>query len=141
MALVERCLKASKAAGLWTSVNIVVGVPGETEEDVDATIANLTRLSPYIDNVDNFNALELPIGSAYFEEPERHGIRLRNDWNPPGQAPPRVVPGDLWTSEAPFIDEETRRRRLVKVARALARLKVARSSFRILRDSTQAVER
>ena len=138
IAIVERVLTASRAAGLWTSVNIVVGVPGETEEDVDAMIANLIRMSPYIDNVDNFNALELPIGSLYLEEPERHAIRFRDDWKPAEDAPPRVVPGEMWYSEGPFIDEATRRRRLVRVARALARMRVSCSSFLIVRDTALA---
>lgn len=133
MAMVERNLKASKGAGLWTSVNIVVGAPGEIEEDVDGMIANLIRLKPWIDNVDNFNRLELPVGSAYLEDPERFGIAFVGDRDAILAAADRVVPEESWVSGTPPVDHLQRKARQRRVAETLLRHRIGVHGFRISR--------
>lgn len=136
MRIVERNLAAARAAGLWVSVNIVVGVPGETEDDIDEAIANLARLAPYIDTVDNFNVLELAVGSRYYQDPGRYGIVI--DEAVPRNPASRVVPAQAWHSGTPPVAAADRMRRLRKVALALRVLRIARHDYRIVREVASA---
>ncbi len=45
----EAALVAAKQAGLRTQVNIMLGFPGETAEDLDQTLAFMERVSPMVD--------------------------------------------------------------------------------------------
>ena len=79
MRIVEQNLRDCQRAGLIASVNMVIGVPGETERDVEETISNILRLKQYIGIFETVNMLRLYVRSRYYLDPERHDIRLRGD--------------------------------------------------------------
>ncbi|MFH0753829.1 MAG: radical SAM protein [Candidatus Omnitrophota bacterium] len=62
-------LKRTKAAGIRTHINLIVGFPGETEEDHLLTQERLGVLSPVLDTVANINCCRLmadaPIESCF----------------------------------------------------------------------------
>ncbi|MBI2988496.1 MAG: radical SAM protein [Deltaproteobacteria bacterium] len=106
-------------AGIRTTVNIVLGVPGETEQDVDETIENLVRCKDYIDLVEGINTIILAGGSEYFNNPDEYKIRFRGDKEQIYAEHRYVIPPDLWYSEDPYIDQQVRIRRLDRICREL----------------------
>lgn len=53
--LVKKVIKNSKVAGIETRINLVVGFPGETKEDLNETIKTIRELQPYIDYINCLN--------------------------------------------------------------------------------------
>jgi len=119
MRQVAESLRNSHDAGITTTVSVVVGVPGETEEDVDETIANIIRLKPHIDLVESCCALILAAGSSYYLHPGKYDIHFRDDPKRIYAANRLRVPPELWYSEGPYIDHPVRMERLRRVWRAL----------------------
>lgn len=119
MKTVFQNLRDSHAAGIRTTVNVVVGVPGETEEDVDETIRNLILCKENIDLVEALNTLYLVGGSEYFRYPDRYKIRFRGDKDQIRMDNRSYVPPDLWYSEEPYIDQHIRLQRLNRIIVAL----------------------
>jgi histone acetyltransferase (RNA polymerase elongator complex component) len=119
MALVEQNLRDCAAAGLTGEVNLVVGVPGETEEDVEATIANLIRCKPFFSAVEYINPLYLRCGSEYFRAADEHHIHFRVPRETIYCDYGSCVPHELWYSEAPYIDEQVRLERIERICAAL----------------------
>lgn len=117
--MVERALTACADAGIQVTVNLIVGVPGETEEDVDESIGNLVRLRGPIRTVENINTLMLFRGSFYWENPEKYNIRFREDRETLYQTHSHSIPSHLWYSENPYIDQDVRKARLDRVMKAL----------------------
>jgi len=115
MQMVEKTLKSCHDAGLATSVNMVIGVPGETEEDIDESIENICRLGKYINNFQNLNILILGAGSVHYLDPARFGIEFRQE----GLYPSAVIPDDMWFSSNPYIDAEIRQNRRQRIAKAI----------------------
>lgn len=113
MAMVEETLKDCHQAGITTSVNMVIGVPGETENDIDECIENIRHLGKYITNFQNLNNLILAAGSVYYLEPERFGIEFRQE----GLYPSAVIPDNMWFSSG--IDAEIRQNRRQRIAKAI----------------------
>jgi len=70
MEMVFQNLRTVIAAGIRTTVNMVIGVPGETEGDVDDAIRNIASCKNYISVVESFNTLLLVCGSEYYRNPE-----------------------------------------------------------------------
>jgi len=106
-------------AGIRVDVNVVIGVPRETEEDVDESIEFLLEMKPYINLVANINPLGIGNGSIYWEEPEEHSIVFRGDRNELYQRNFRFVEPDMWYSTDPYIDQNVRMDRLKRVITAL----------------------
>lgn len=125
MDLVLENLRNCKKVGLFSAVNIVVGIPGETEEDVDDMIKNLLHYSNYYDMLSQANTLILAGGSHYYKNPEKHGIRFRGDKKSIYEQHPYFVPTDLWYSTEPYIDQEIRVRRMDKILNELDKHQVA----------------
>jgi len=119
MKIVEQNLRDCKGAGLRTSVNMVIGVPGETDEDVEETISNVLRLRPYIDVFETLNMMRLFVGSEYFENPEKYGIRFRGDREEVCSQHFLQVSEHLWHSTDPYIDHKVRVERFRAICRAL----------------------
>lgn len=118
MQMVENNLKKCHDAGIRVAVNMVLGVPGETEEDIDEMISNIIRLKDYIDIVESINTLILAAGSDYYNHPDRYNIRFRVDKETLYKRL-RAIPQTLWYSEDPYIDHEVRLHRLRKICTAL----------------------
>ncbi|MFA5090193.1 MAG: radical SAM protein [Candidatus Omnitrophota bacterium] len=80
----ERFLRFSKEAGIRNDIALIVGYPGETEEDFQETLAYIKRNVAYIDRVCSMNICGAPVGSALRAEPLKykymfHG-RGYTDW-------------------------------------------------------------
>jgi len=74
---IAQVLREGKRAGLCISVNVMFGLPGETEEDFDALLLWLKK------NKNAFNVINPSIifcefypGCAVFEDPEKYGIDM-----------------------------------------------------------------
>jgi radical SAM superfamily enzyme YgiQ (UPF0313 family) len=119
MSLVLENLRNCKNVGIFSAVNLVVGVPGETEEDVDDMIKNLLDCSSYYDMLSQANTLILAGGSDYYKNPEKYGIQFRDDKESLYELHPYFIPTDLWYSTKPYIDQEVRVKRMDKILQEL----------------------
>ena len=122
-------LKDSHAAGIANEINLVVGIPGETEEDIDETIAFLTEIKPFIWRLAFINPLMLFRGSDYWEEPEKYGIKFRVDRQELQRKYLVAVPDDTWYSENPFIDREIRYARMQRIVLAMRKIGMQMGDF------------
>jgi len=129
MSIVFQNLRDCYTSGITTTVNIVIGVPGETEKDVDETIENIIQCKDFISEVISFNTLILTCGSDYYREPEKYKIRFRNNREEIYKEYPHFIPTDLWYSENPYIDQKIRLRRLDRIATELYKNGINIGSF------------
>ncbi len=119
MKLVLQNLHDCHMAGIFTTINIVLGVPGETEEDIDETIKNLVLCKDDVDVVEGINTMILGSGSEYYKHPEKYKIRFRGDKEEIYRKNPYFIHTDLWYSEEPYIDQEIRMKRLDRICNEL----------------------
>lgn len=119
MALVAQNLRDCTAAGLKPGVNLVVGVPGETEQDVDQSIANLIACREHFNALEYINPLQLRCGSEYFRHADEYKIRFRVDRETILHDYGGYVPQEMWYSEDPYIDHQVRLARLDRICSAL----------------------
>src|SRR3989338_1549634 len=56
-------LKATKEAGIENNILLIVGYPGETEEDFKFTLECIKQNAKYIDRIGSLNICGMPIGS------------------------------------------------------------------------------
>lgn len=117
--MVEENLRNCHEAGITVRVNMVIGIPGETEEDVTECIDNILRMKDYIDCFQNLNILILGAGNDYYLHPERYGIKFRGDKQELYAKHPYFIPPDLWYSEQPYIDFGVRVDRMKRIYRTL----------------------
>ena len=117
--LIKRNLKDCHAAGIYIEVNAVIGCPGETEQDVDDSIALMLECHKYIGRLANINPLQLLRGSIYFRDPETYGIKFTRPREELEANNFAGLPEDVWYSEDPYIDREIRHARCTRVLRAL----------------------
>jgi len=129
MRIVEENLRNCHQAGIRVAVNLVLGVPGETDADVQEMIANFLKNRAQIDLVESVNTLILSAGSEYYREPDRHNIRFRGDRYEIFLKYPHAIPAELWYSVAPYIDHEVRAQRLKTICAALARAGIPMGDF------------
>lgn len=108
-------LRDCHAAGIFTTVNMVIGVPGETDDDVAEMIENIVRCNRYIGLVESLNTLILAGGSDYLRDPDRFKIRFRGDKEAILREHRYCVPTELWYSEDPYIDQAVRLERLDRI--------------------------
>lgn len=118
--MIEEVLNYTKNAGIGVGINLVIGIPGETEADIDETIENIIRNRERFDLIENLNTLILTTASVYWTDPEKFGIVLHGDKEELEQKYPVVIPTSLWHSTGPFIDQDVRRRRLERILDATA---------------------
>lgn len=115
LGMIQEVLGHTKAAGISVAINLVIGIPGETEADIDETITNLIENRHLYDVVENLNTLILTTASVYWTDPEKFGIVLHADKEQLERDNPVVIPIDMWHSEGPFIDQDVRRSRLIRM--------------------------
>ncbi len=108
-ATINQNLKDCWEAGIYTEINWVIGVPGETEADVQEGIDLMISNKPYIGRLANINPLILSNGSVYWLEPEKHNIKFREPQEVLYERHPRALPADAWYSEEPYIDAQVRK--------------------------------
>jgi radical SAM superfamily enzyme YgiQ (UPF0313 family) len=108
-ATVRQNLRDCWEAGIFTEVNWVIGVPGETEADVDEGIDLILENKKYIGRLANINPLILVNGGVYWLEPDKHNIVFREDKASLYAKFPRALPAHTWYSTEPYIDELVRK--------------------------------
>ena len=103
-------LKDCWESGIYTEVNWVIGVPGETWDDIEEGIDLAIKCKPYIGRMANINALMLLNGSVYWQNPDMFNIVFHESKEELFKKYPRVVPSENWHSEKPYIDGSVRRK-------------------------------
>ncbi len=117
--MIDQNLKDCHDAGISTEVNWVIGVPGETEDDVNEGIDLILRNRRYIDRLANINPLILANGSVYWIDPEAHNIKFNENKETLFKKYPRALPANTWYSENPYIDANTRKKRFEHIVYSL----------------------
>lgn len=112
-------LKDCHAAGISIEVNSVIGVPGETEQDIDETIELMIQCKPFVWQMANLNPLVMIAGSVYWYHPEKYNIHFREDKEKLYRENPKFIPSHMWYSEDPYIDEPVRLQRIKRILDAL----------------------
>ncbi|HEY1735553.1 MAG TPA: hypothetical protein VGG12_02805, partial [Methylovirgula sp.] len=128
-------LKECWQAGIFTEVNWVIGVPGETDADCDEGVDLILENQKYIGRLANINPLILVNGSVYWIDPERHGIRFRSPQEELYEKYPRRLPADTWYSVDPYIDGPVRKQRFEKIV-----LRLHESGFKLGAWAERVVE-
>jgi len=113
--MIRQNLRDCWEAGIFTEVNWVIGVPGETEADCEEGIELILANQQYIGRLANINPLILVNGSVYWIDPERHGIRFRVPKEELYAANVRCVPAESWFSVNPYIDAQVRKQRFERI--------------------------
>lgn len=116
--IITENLRNCSRAGICTHVNCVIGVPGETEEDVDEAIRFMIENKPYYHQLAYCHSLMLLVGSEFWENPEAYKIRFRSDREQLYKET-LIIPDEEWYSEDPHIDREVRKDRLLRILHAL----------------------
>lgn len=117
--MVEQNLRDCWEVGIFTEVNWVIGVPGETDKDVEEGINLILRNSKYIGRLANINPLILVNGSVYWIDPEAHDIVFNEPKETLYAKFPRALPADQWHSINPYIDAQVRKERFERIVLAL----------------------
>ena len=117
--MIRNNLRDATEAGIFTETNIVVGVPGETEADVDEAIQFIIELKPYIGRMAFINPMMLFRGSDYWEDPDTYGIIFRTPKDELYNRYPVAIPDTSWYSVNPFIDADVRFNRYRRIAKTL----------------------
>jgi radical SAM superfamily enzyme YgiQ (UPF0313 family) len=116
---VRQNLRDCWEAGIYTEVNWVIGVPGETDADVEEGIEFILENKPYIGRLANINPLILVNGGVYWLEPDKHNIHFRETQEELYARFPRAIPAHLWYSTQPYIDQHVRKARFERIVLAL----------------------
>jgi radical SAM superfamily enzyme YgiQ (UPF0313 family) len=117
--MISQNLKDCWEAGIFTEVNWVIGVPGETEDDVEEGIDLILKNRKYIGRLANINPLILVNGGVYWIDPDAHNIRFREPKEQLYAKYPRALPADSWYSVDPYIDAQVRKERFERIVLAL----------------------
>lgn len=117
--MVSQNLKDCWESGIYTEVNWVIGVPGETDADVAEGIELILKNRQYIGRLANINPLILVNGGVYWIDPEAHNIKFRTPKDELYAKYPRAIPADFWYSVDPYIDAQVRKERFEKIVLAL----------------------
>jgi len=99
-------VKRTFEAGIKTQLNFIVGFPGETEEDFEATIEWISRNRPWISEISNLNACQVLYPAALRTEHESFGV---------------VIPSDTLTTDDHWTDKfgMDRKKRLERLDRLM----------------------
>lgn len=127
--MINELLKMTKDAGILVAINLVLGIPYETEEDIDETIENMISNANNLDTIENINTLMLIAGSVYWEKPEELGMRFRSDRKKLYQQYPKYIPYEHWYSVEPYIDQDVRLERLSRVLDAAEKANIRVGSY------------
>ncbi|MHB8154982.1 MAG: B12-binding domain-containing radical SAM protein [Candidatus Omnitrophota bacterium] len=72
----------AKKAGMCVEINLIVGFPGETEQDIDQNIQFIRKNAKWIDKVNSLNICSIEPGMYLYEHAQDFGIdtAMMNDW-------------------------------------------------------------
>ncbi len=121
MSLIDDNLKACNEAGINVAVNIVIGVPGELEADIDDIIEKIVKNRKYITKVEGLNILMLSHGSNFYSEPEKYNIKFNGNKDDIYDKYPSSIPAHLWywEKDGVVVNHEDRINRLKRLSNAL----------------------
>jgi hypothetical protein len=141
--MIRQNLRDCWEAGIFTEVNWVIGVPGETDADCEEGVNLILENQQYIGRLANINPLILVNGSVYWIDPERHGIRFRTSKEELYTNNPRYVSPDSWFSIDPYIDAQVRKERFENIVLRLheSGFKVGAWAQRVIADVKEARDR
>jgi len=74
LTLAKETLRACKRAGISPGIFIIVGFPGETENDHTATLAFLEEMADVIEQIETVNTFIVAYGSPYWQELDDKGV-------------------------------------------------------------------
>lgn len=117
--MIAQNLKDCWEVGIFTEINWVIGVPGETDKDVEESIELILKNSKYIGRLANINPLILVNGSVYWIDPASHNIVFKEPKGHIYEKYPRAIPADQWYSTHPYIDAQVRKERFERIVLAL----------------------
>ena len=125
-----RALRDTRAAGIETRINLIVGYPGETDRDFAETLDWLRANREWISGISNVNACQVLFPSALRLAPEAYGVIL-----------PESVheTEDGWTDSA-GLDRATRTKRLERLLALVDELRLAWWTSNERRRELTAVE-
>ncbi|MBI5673499.1 MAG: B12-binding domain-containing radical SAM protein [Nitrospirae bacterium] len=134
--MITQNLKDCWEVGIFTEVNWVIGVPGETDQDVEEGIDLILKNRKYIGRLANINPLILVNGSVYWIDPASHNIVLKESQEAMYEKYPRALPADQWHSTDPYIDAQVRKERFERIVLALydAGFNVGAWAHRVIED-------
>lgn len=75
----EKALKNTHQAGITTSINIMLGFPGEEERDFHQTLDFVARNRQYIDLIDSLSVVQVVDGAPICVNAKRYGVILPDD--------------------------------------------------------------
>jgi radical SAM superfamily enzyme YgiQ (UPF0313 family) len=127
--MINSNLKNCHDAGIYTTVNLVIGVPGETDNDIKETINNIIENKNNFDMMENIHTLILAYGNEYYKNPKRYNIHIKGDIREIFERSPRKIPDHLWYSTKPYIDQKVRVDRLETIYEALNNAGVKLGSY------------
>ena len=76
--VVEYCIRELHAAGVDVSINLMIGYPGETENDFNETLLFTSRVADFVSHV-AVSITGIFAGTPLFAEAEKLGINLNGD--------------------------------------------------------------
>jgi len=119
--LIDENLKACAESGINVKVNIVIGVPGETEDDITESIDRIVKNKKNILKVEGVNILILGYGSNFYSEPEKYNIKFNGNKEEIYAKYPRAIPSHLWywEKDGVVVTYEDRINRLKRLSNAL----------------------
>lgn len=101
-----------KKADIHVITNIVIGVPGESDEDVRETAKFIIKHKDLFPIISNINCCEIFNNSVYWYEPEKHGIYFYGDKEEIYKSYPFGIPQSLWYTINPFTNKAIRIQRM-----------------------------
>ena len=129
LAMIEDVIRMTSQAGINVTINLVIGIPGETEQDVEETIQNMIKNKSHFDSIENINTLMLFSGSLYWDDPDKYGIVFHEDRDALYKKYPQCVPVEYWHSVEPYIDQAVRKERLKRIVDTAIAEGIAMGSF------------
>ena len=75
---VDRAIRTCAEAGIWSHVNLIVGFPGETDDDIRLTLDLIERLGEWIDSA-RINPFYLHSATELYREYARGGMLRKMD--------------------------------------------------------------
>ena len=108
----SQVLRMSHESGIYTNMNIIVGFPGETEDDFNDTVKFLEENKPFIDEVANVNGFSVLPGTEVETHKEKFGVSLDVSREP------------MLFTDSNGLDRAGRFKRVVKIMEAVEKLEL-----------------